>query len=545
MAEASTIRGSLRLPLALLAAIALFAVALFLFPPPPDGLESEPLNESHAEYWREQGRPALARASASSPPPPARNIILFIGDGMGLSTVTAARILAGQRAGGPGENHQLNMEVLPETGLAKTYNVDQQVPDSAGTMSAIMTGVKTHAGILGLDGRARRGDCESSLGAALPTLLQEAAAVGMATGVVSTATLTHATPAATYAHAAERNWEVDSAMPAAAIEAGCRDIASQMLAFAAEGGLDVALGGGRGMFLPDGNQDPEYDFLEGRRADGRDLVAEWLAISPNSVYVWNQAQVDALAADARPVLGLFEPAHMQFEVDRANDPAGEPSLAAMTTFAIERLAQNPTGYFLMVEGGRIDHAHHANNAWRALTDTLAMDEAIAVANEMTSEQDTLILVTADHSHPLTLAGYATRGNPILGLVRGNDSSGMPREEPSLDGFGLPYQTLGYAMGPGHHGLSNTQEAGVKRLPHRFETIGPHPQGRGDLGSVDTTAPGILQEARIPLPLGVHSGEDVPVFARGPGADLISGVHEQNVLYFIMRKALEDRLGDGN
>lgn len=543
MSETSTERRSLRLPLALAAAIALFGVALLLFPPPSDEPSSEALTEADAEYWREQGRAALERAMAPSPPPPARNVILFIGDGMGISTVTAARILAGQLAGGSGEDHRLHFETLPQTGMAKTYNVNQQVPDSAGTMSAIMTGVKTNAGVFGVDASVRRGDCESSFGAEVPTLLQEAAAAGMSTGIVSTTTLTHATPAATYAHVAERNWEVDSAMPAAAIDAGCKDIASQMLAAAAAGQIDVALGGGRSMFMPTGSADPEYASVDGRRADGRDLVAEWLALGPNSVYVWNEAQFDSLAGDVRPVLGLFEPSHMQFEVDRPEDPAGEPSLAAMTAFAIERLEGDPDGYFLMVEGGRIDHAHHANNAWRALTDTIAMDDAVRVASELTSAEDTLILVTADHSHPFTLAGYATRGNPILGLVRGNDDTGVPRSGPSMDGFDLPYQALGYAIGPGHHGSTNTQQAGAKRVPHRFETVRPHPEGRGDLGDVDVTDPGMLQESRVPYPLGTHSGEDVPVFARGPGADLISGVHEQNVLYFIMRRVLGDRLGD--
>lgn len=543
MTAVSKKRKSLVVPLALVAAMALFWVAMQLFPLPEEVPETEPLTERDAEYWREQGRAAVAGLGQPSPPPPARNVILFLGDGMGVSTVTAARILAGQLAGGSGEEHRLYMETLPRTGLAKVYNVNQQVPDSAGTMSAIMTGVKTHAGVISLDGRARRGDCESSMGAEVPTLLQQAAAAGLGTGVVTTTTVTHATPAATYAHAPERHWEVDSAMPEAAIEAGCTDIASQLIAFAAEGGLDVVLGGGRSMFMPAGATDPEYDHREGRRADGRDLVAEWLQLGPNNAYVWNQAQFDALAPDAMPVLGLFEPSHMQFEVDRANDGAGEPSLAEMTGFAIERLARNPNGYFLMVEGGRIDHGHHANNAWRALTDTIAMDDAIRVASAMTSAEDTLILVTADHSHPLTFAGYATRGNPILGLVRGNDKSGAPSDELSLDSFGLPYQTLGYAIGPGHHGLTNTQEAGPKRVPHRFETLGPHPDGRADLTDVDVTDPAILQESRIPFPLGTHSGEDVPVFARGPGADLVSGVYEQNVLYFIMRKALSDRLGD--
>ena len=102
----------------------------------------------------------------------ARNVILFLGDGMGVSTVTAARILAGQRAGDPGEEHLLSFERFPYTGLSKTYNVDSQTADSAGTMSAIMTGVKTNIGVFGIDENVTYGDCESGRGHELVSLLE-------------------------------------------------------------------------------------------------------------------------------------------------------------------------------------------------------------------------------------------------------------------------------------------------------------------------------------------------------------------------------------
>ena len=102
---------------------------------------------------------------------------------------------------------------------------------------------------------------------------------------------------------------------------------------------------------------------------------------------------------------------MQFEADRAQDPGKEPSLAEMTAFAMDRLSQKGTGYVLVVEAGRIDHAHHAGNAYRAMEDTVALDEAVALAVTKSEESETLILVTADHSHTLTFAGYPTRGNP--------------------------------------------------------------------------------------------------------------------------------------
>ncbi|MDZ7825853.1 MAG: alkaline phosphatase [Gammaproteobacteria bacterium] len=501
----------------------------------------EARDETSAAWWEQRGRAAIARARQPIADGDARNLILFVGDGMGVSTVTAARILAGQQAGGSGEEHQLAFERFPRAGLAKTYNTNQQTSDSAGTMTAMITGAKTLAGVLSVDGSVTRGDCASSLDAAVPTLVERAEDAGLATGIVSTTRITHATPGATYAHTPERNWEVDTAMPAEAKAAGCRDIAAQLLDFDHGDGIDVILGGGRSMFLPSSEADPEQASLHGRRGDGRNLIDEWRTANPGGHWVWNAEQFASIPEDDGPVLGLFEPSHMQFEADRPRDAAGEPSLAQMTELAIRRLEARGSGYVLVVEGGRIDHAHHAANAWRALTDTIALSDAVERATELTSEDDTLILVTADHSHTMTISGYPTRGNPILGLVVGNDDSGRPSDDPMEDALGLPVTTLSYANGPGWHGATDTQDAGPKRAPHRFSTAEPHPDGRADLSEVDTTDPMFLQESTAPSPSETHAGEDVPVYVRGPGADLLGGVIEQNVIYYLLEAALGDAL----
>ena len=275
----------------------------------------------------------------------ARAVILFVGDGMGVSTVTAGRIYAGQKLGLDGEEHALSFEKFPNLALIKTYNTDLQVPDSAGTMTAIVTGKKTRAGVLSIGPEAPRGDCDAARAHSATTFLEMAEARGWRTGVVSTATITHATPAATYAHSADRDWESDAAMPAAARERGCRDIAAQLIEFGQQpnaagssDGVDVMLGGGRAMFFPTGVTDAEYPDKQGARADGRDLVAEWLAGSDARSYVRNTQEIAALTDPKQQVLGLFEPSHMQFEADRDDSEVGEPSLADLTEFAIKQLS---------------------------------------------------------------------------------------------------------------------------------------------------------------------------------------------------------------
>ena len=486
------------------------------------------------EHWREQGQQALNEVlTLKADTQLTRNIILFVGDGMGISTITAARILAGQLQGKSGEEHRLSFEKLPYTALVKTYNTNQQTPDSAGTMSAMMTGVKTKAGFVSVNENASRADCASQTGNELLTFLEQLEDRNYATGIISTARITHATPAATYAHTVERDWEGDSEMPAQALNLGCRDIASQLISFSHGDGIDVMMGGGRRYFLPEDMADPEYPEKKGRRKDGRDLTREWERQYRREKFVWNKAQFDEVNFDkVSRLFALFEPSHMQFETDRHEDGAGEPSLAEMTRKAIELLSKNSKGYFLMVEGGRIDHAHHYGNAHRALHDTLAFDAAVATALEEVDLEKTLVIVTADHSHVFTMGGYPVRGNPILGKVIENDSRGNAKDSEALARDGLPYTTLGYYNGDGHAVLEDIAE--------RDEGRDVGEPGRADLKNIDTQASNFYQESLVPLVDETHGGEDVAIFAGGPWAHLFRGVQEQTYIYYVMRHALKLR-----
>jgi alkaline phosphatase len=287
----------------------------------------------------------------------ARNVILFVGDGMGISTLTAARIRQGQRAGEDGESTWTAMDRLPFSALVKTYAHDAQVPDSAPTATAMTTGVKTRNDVIGLDQTAALNDCRGGRGRELLTLFEQAEADGRRTGIVSTARITHATPASAYAHVANRDWENDSEVPQAAREAGCIDIARQLVEWPYGDGFEVVLGGGRAQFLPTTQRDPEDENAAGLRTDGRDLTTEWLGRRAGARYVWNAEQFADLNGIG-PVLGLFDRDHMEFEAQRQADAGGEPSLTAMTLAALDMLEQGDTGYVLMVEAGRIDHAHH-------------------------------------------------------------------------------------------------------------------------------------------------------------------------------------------
>jgi alkaline phosphatase len=461
-------------------------------------------------------RSAAQRIAAIPTSPRARNVIIFIGDGMGVATVTAARIYAGQRQERDGESYSLTLDTFPHTALSRTYGADAQISDSAPTATALVSGVKTDAGVVGLTAAATPGDCTSAAGAISRSLFEIAEAQGMGTGVVSTARLTHATPAAAYAHVADRDWENDVSV-ARSGGAACTDIARQLIEWPEGDGFEIALGGGRANFLPNTAADPETPALRGARGDGRDLVAAWTARAGH-VFVWNAAQLEAAPADAR-VLGLFSPSHMAYESARANDVGGEPSLAQMTQAAIRRLQLEPDGYVLLVEGGRIDHAHHEGRAGEALSETVAFDDAIRAALAMTSRADTLIVATADHSHTLTMSGYSPRGAPILGLSLGPDG------RPALGADGRPYTTLGYANGPGSV-FATPQRNGEQQAITR-----------PDLTGADTQALGYRQPSLTPLESETHGGEDVALYAWGPGDAMVAGTLEENAVFHIMARAL--------
>ncbi|MCY0964258.1 alkaline phosphatase [Parathalassolituus penaei] len=470
------------------------------------------MSTSSSEWFKAGSAQASQKMADTQITGQARNIVLVIGDGMGISTLTAARIFAGQQKGMSGEDYSLSFEKLPYSALIKTYNTNQQTPDSAGTMSAIVTGTKTLAGVLSVDATVTRDDCNSGKGHELNSLLDLAEDAGKATGVLTTTRLTHATPAATYAHSVDRDWEDDRQMPQAARDAGCIDIASQLIAWRtnstnsnsnnSDAGLEVAFGGGRAMFLPEQEK--------GDRADGRDLTREWQQ-QPDHHYVDSLQALNAADMKSGHWLGLFANSHLPYVDDRGDNT---PGLLDMTRKAVERLSQNQNGYVLVIEAGRIDHAHHEGKGYRALKETEELDQTMNWLIDHLDFNNSLLLVTADHSHTLTLAGYPTLGNPITGVVKTNDEHGHPRPDPVKLSDGGYYTSMNYRNGPG-------------------AVSQPRPSVNPD----NTSDPDYRQQALVELESETHGGEDVAVYGRGPWAHLLGGTMEQHWLFHLMKQAM--------
>uniref|UniRef100_A0A8D1MK33 alkaline phosphatase n=1 Tax=Sus scrofa TaxID=9823 RepID=A0A8D1MK33_PIG len=368
-----------------------------------------PVEEEDPAFWNRQAAQALDVAKKLQPiQTAAKNLILFLGDGMGVSTVTATRILKGQMNGKPGPETPLAMDRFPYLALSKTYNVDRQVPDSAGTTTAYLCGVKTNMKVIGVSAAARYDQCNTTQGNEVISVMNRAKKAGKSVGVVTTTRVQHASPAGTYAHTVNRNWYSDVNLPAEAQAQGCQDIATQLVY---NMDIDVILGGGRKYMFPEGTPDPEYPDnprQNGVRKDKRNLVQEWQDKHQGARYVWNRTALIQASQDPSltHLMGLFEPGDMKYEKER--DLSRDPSLVEMTEVALRLLSRNPRGFFLFVEGGRIDHGHHEGIAYRALIETVVFDTAIDKAGQLTSEEDTLTLVTADHSHVFTYGGYPLR-----------------------------------------------------------------------------------------------------------------------------------------
>ncbi|XP_052819506.1 alkaline phosphatase-like isoform X2 [Mya arenaria] len=461
------------------------------------------------QYWNDLGKADINKARKLKPNiGVAKNVIIFLGDGMGISTVTAARILKGQLQGQPGEESKLVFEEFPHVALSKTYNQDAQTPDSSATATAYYTGVKANLGTMGLDASARRSNCSFTDEAKIESILDWSLAAGKSVGIVTTTRVTHATPGALYASIPERNWENDNDMADVA-NCSVKDIAAQLIE---NPNIQVVFGGGRSKFLMNNTEDPENGIITDGRLD-RDLVEEWKSIQNGKdrryKYVWNKTDFDNInPQDTDYVMGLFESSHMQYVLDRDTDVAGEPTLAEMTEKAIDILKKNEKGFFLLVEGGRIDHGHHASMAKRALHEVIAFDDAIRTGVTKTSESDTLIVTTADHSHVFTMGGYPSRGNDIFGLT---DDKG---EHLKLAGDSQPFTTLGYTNGPGGYATGLNES-------------------RPNLTSVDTGHKDFVQQSGVKLESETHGGEDVGIYARGPMSHLFHGVHEQSYIAHVM------------
>ncbi|CAM1323709.1 ALPL (predicted) [Pycnogonum litorale] len=454
-------------------------------------------------YWYEQAKGQIRKNLADRRKyNVAENIILFVGDGMGLSTVTASRILKGQRKGQSGEDADLVFDKFSHVALSKTYNIDSQVGDSAACATALMCGVKGRFETLGLDDKGDYDRCDSTFTSRVDCLTDWAQQSGKATGFVTTTRVTHATPGALYAHAASRYWESDEKLPTYA-KRSCKDIARQLVEDDPGRNINVILGGGRRHFLPETERDPEYPGQFGRRTDGRNLIDDWLASKKSrgqtAEFVWKKEDFDKINTENTDyLLGLFEHGHMAYVDTRNDGPSGEPSLAEMTTKALDILQKNHYGFFLMVEGGRIDHSHHFSNAKRALQETLAFEEAIIAAIAKVNPENTLMVVTADHSHVFTFGGYPKRGNPIFGL-----------DSKLSDIDNMPYTTLLYGNGPGYD--------------HRY------PGGRQNVTNMNTDDINYIQQSAVPRRWETHGGEDVPVYAHGTMSHLFRGVIEQTYI----------------
>jgi alkaline phosphatase len=439
---------------------------------------------------------------------PPKNVIFFLGDGMGMTTMTAARIYS------VGEDGQLTMDTLPETGFVKTFSNDAQVTDSAPSMAAYMTGVKPNNEVISMSAdtqaynatgssytSGRNTTCPTSgNGSKVPTVLELAIAKGLSTGVVTTARLTHATPAATYAHICNRNGENDIASQAVPSHANYNTALGK--------GVDVLMGGDSSYWQPGvGSSTRKDDLVSAMKASGYTFVSDLAS--------FNAAPVAA----GTKLLGLFDQAlaqgHMSYEADR--DPTKEPSIAQMTSKAIDILSKNKNGYFLMVEGGRIDHANHETNAKRALIDTIAFDEAIKTAIAKVDLKNTLIVVTADHDHTLVLNGYAKRTGKttsseagILGLVKDYVLGAITKDINQLG-----YSIIGYGNGENR------------------------PATRAALTDVTTSDINYHQEAVIQTNTGseTHGGADVFIGAIGSGAENITGVMDNTEVFKILKAGL--------
>ena len=454
---------------------------------------------------------ALVGATSAFAAGEATNVIFFLGDGMGPTTVTASRIYKYGEAG------QLTMESLKRTARIKTYSLDGQTTDSAPSMAAYMTGVKMRNEVISMSAETVARDsanksytsgadstCPAGNGSAVTTLLELAKKAGKSVGAVTTTTVTHATPAATYAHICNRNGE--NAIAAQAVPGGAGYNS------ALGNGVDVLLGGGTDHFLP--------TSLGGKRTDGRDLTAELKAQGYTYVNSGTAFKAVDTAATSK-LVGLFNKSLLNYELDRAKtaNAIDEPSLADMTEKAIKLLQKNGKGFFLMVEGGRIDHALHNTNAKRALEDTIAFDDAIKRALGLVDLKNTLVVVTADHDHTMTINGYSHKGNNILGKVTDIKKTTV-QKTPVLAtaGDSLPYTALVFGNGAVRNAT------------------------RSDLTSTDTAADDYYQEVGVKLGAAgaypeTHGGGDVMLFSSGAGSAGFKGTLDNTKVFGLVKSAM--------
>lgn len=301
-------------------------------------------------------------------------VFYMIGDGLGAAQRQFSEFYLRERDHDP--NEKLLMDTFEVSGLNSTYAANTLITDSAAAATALAAGHKTNKGYIGKDPEGKN----------LRTLVEEAEAHGMETGLITTTRLTHATPAAFAAHNISRDDE--------------NGIAEDYL----KSGVDFFAGGGIRHFIPKDmkieNGDAIGDTIKSKRKDDRNLVQEFEK-KGYETFIGMEGAKKFKSTDFSKddkVLALFTYTHMPYEIERQNQYQAVPSLAEMTQAGIDVLSKNEDGFFLMVEGGRIDHAAHANDPTGVIYDTIAFDHAVGKAYEFYKKhpEETLIVVIGDH-----------------------------------------------------------------------------------------------------------------------------------------------------
>ena len=448
----------------------------------------------------------------------ARNVILFISDGMGYPTITATRIVSRGITEGKYDGF-LNMDRMEYRGTVTTSGYDALVTDSANSASAYATGHKSVVNAMGVYEDNTKDPTDDPQVENIIELAKRTRR--MATGLVSTADITDATPAAFAAHTRRRSEQAFVA--STYLEDRHRP--------------DVLMGGGSRWFLPKAQQ--------GASTDDRDLVAEFRAAG--YAVAATRTELRATPGSATKLLGLFHTGNMSVWYDReeTKNPnvlgkfTDQPSLPEMTGRAIDALSKNPNGFFLMVEAGLVDKQLHPMDWVRAVYDNIEFDNAIGVARRFQEKNpDTLIIVTADHSHAMSITGTYT---PYEGKL-GPDAVGTYAESvfPTFTrkrGDGFPDSpvtkttlAVGWANHPEHFDDGTTVWA---------EPLGPSiedPQVKGTYIGDPKRAPsgkGVLMPRTVPASVNseVHTADDVPVMASGPGSEFFNGLVDNTDLFW--------------
>jgi alkaline phosphatase len=453
----------------------------------------------------------------------AKNVILFIGDGMTMANRTAARILAkGIREGK--YYGKLSFDDMPYTALIGTSGVDSIVTDSANSMSAYTTGHKSSVNALGVYAARNANNFEHPKVETIAELLKRR--TGMAVGVVSDAEVQDATPAGVVAHTRRR--------------ADKPEITEMF--FMSK--VDVLMGGGSAYFLPQGAPGS-------KRKDGNDFVA--LFKRDGYAYATTDREMkDAAAQSAtKKLLGLFHPDNMDGALDRhvlkqntVSKYPEQPDVADMTRAAIEVLSRNQDGFFLMVEAALIDKFNHPLDWERAVYDTIMLSNAVQVAKDFAAKRnDTLIIVTPDHTHGLAIVGTVDDAKPGADMrdkVGTYADAGYPNyPAPDKDGY------------PPSIDVSRRLAIFFADYPDHYETYKPKLDGTFEPAVKDDATKGFVANDKYKganaqlfggnLPrssdVGVHSADDGVLNAMGPGAEKFHGFMDNTEVFRVMAEAL--------